>query len=217
MSIKAMYTIPDPAIRRLIQTASLLQCELERGKEIISSTQIGKYLGVEANTIRKDINYLGGAGDATLGYNIVRLSEKIKKHLMLETQIKACIVGLGRLGEALINYQLFKPNNVEIVAAFDENINKLETLKSNVPLYPAYEMNDIIKSRGIEVAILSVPLVQVDNTLDKLTKCGIKGILNYTGATLPHQTREGIHIRNLDIIGEMNMLKVLLKKELKKT
>jgi redox-sensing transcriptional repressor len=214
MSIKEPHIIPEPAIRRLVQMANLLQRELAKGRDTISSSQIGKELGVEANTIRKDIKYLGGAGDAASGYNIARLTEKILKEFMLEKKIKACIVGLGRLGEALINYQLFKANNIEIVAAFDVNINKLETLITEVPLFPAYEMEEVIESKGIDVAILTVPIAEVDKTLQKLTKCGIKGILNYTGATLPHQTMEGIHIRNLDINCELNMLKVLLNKRI---
>jgi redox-sensing transcriptional repressor len=208
--------IPEPAVRRLIQMAGLLQKELANGRETMSSSSIGKELGVEANTIRKDINYLGSVGDASGGYIITRLLEKIQVELMLATKIKACIIGLGRLGEAFINYGHFEDNNIAIAAGFDVNINKLETLKTNVPLFPEYEMEDVVPAMGIEVAILAVPLDEVCRTLDKLSKCGIKGVLNYTGAVLPQRTSDGIYIRNLDINCELNMLKVLLKRNQKK-
>jgi redox-sensing transcriptional repressor len=208
--IQTQTKIPEPTVRRLIQIASLLKQEIAKGKSVVSSSQIGKELGVEANTIRKDINMLGGAGDASSGYHAARLAGKIEEKLGLQLKLKACIIGLGRLGEALINYPFFHTNGIDIVAAFDVNINKLETLKTDISLHPAYEMEDVIKIKNIEVAILAVPLDEVEKSMAKLLGSGIKGILNYTGAILPHRTEEGIYIRNLDITGEMNMLKVLL-------
>lgn len=210
MDIKRSYNLPEPTLRRLLQIRTLLRHEQALGKVVISSTKIGQELGVEAHTIRKDINLLGGAGDAPTGYNIDRLLDKINQQLKLGSTVKACIIGVGRLGEALINYPQFHANGIHIAAAFDVNINKLETLKTDIPLYPAYDMEEVIRTNNIELAILAVPQEEVDHTIYKISKCGIKGILNYTGAILPAQIREGIFIRNLDINSELNILKAMI-------
>lgn len=212
MQKREIKKIPEPSVRRLIQIETVLRRELARGRTMISSMLLGKELGVEAHTIRKDINYIGGAGDAVSGYNLKRLADRISDALSLSVKTKACIVGLGRLGDALLNFPLFNANEVEIAAAFDVNINKLETLKSAAPLFPSYEMEEVIRQRQIEVAILTVPAEEADTTVDKLIKSGIKAILNYTGVVLP-QNMDGVFIRNLDVNGELSFLKVLLNKK----
>lgn len=210
---KALNIIPEPTVRRLILMAALLSQEKLKGVQVISSSQIGKTLGVEAHTIRKDINYLGGTGNKPGGYPIDQLLGKINHELGLHTSIKTCVIGLGRLGEALVNYNTFKEYNINIVAAFDVNINKLETLKSEVPLFPAYEMEDIILSKQIEIAILAVPADEANGIIEKLSRCKIKGILNYTGAILPGKTETGIFVRNININHEINLLKVLVNQK----
>ncbi len=213
MTNKIQNIIPEPTVRRLIQIAALISQERKNGVPVISSSQIGKTLGVEAHTIRKDINYLGGTGNTPGGYPIDQLLERINHQLGLLTSIKTCVVGLGRLGESLVNYTTFKEYNIDVVAAFDVNINKLETLKSDVPLFPAYEMEDVIHSKQIKIAILAVPADEANGIFEKLSRCQIKGILNYTGAILPGKTQAGIFVRNININHEINLLKVLVNQK----
>lgn len=205
--------IPEPTIRRLIQIESAVRREMSRGRTMISSSNLGKELGVPAHTIRKDINYIGGAGEASAGYDLARLAEKIDRQFALSAKTKACIVGLGRLGSALLNFfSILRTNDVEIAAAFDVNINILETLKTEAPLYPSYEMEEVIRMKKIEVAILAIPSGEVEGAVDRLIVSGIKAILNYTGVALPERLN-GVFIRNLDVNGELRFIKALLNKK----
>jgi len=213
MKDEEIKKIPEPTVRRLIQIESVARREMARGITMISSSKLGKELGAPAHTIRKDINYIGGAGEASAGYDLARLAEKINRELALSTKTKICIVGLGRLGSALLNFfSTLHSEDVEIAAAFDANINTLETLKTEAPLFPSYEMAETIRMKKIEVAILALPPSETKEVVDKLIHSGIRAILNYTGVALP-QELNGVIIRNLDVNGELRFIKALLNKK----
>lgn len=203
--------IPEPTKYRLIQIDSLLDRDLKRGEGFISSTALGKRLGVEAHTIRRDIHYLGGLGDTASGYSLSRLREKIRQALGLQAVFNACVVGLGKKGSAILHDRGLSESGVALRAGFDVNVNKLETLRVDIDLFPAYEMEDVIRSRQIVLAFLAVPVEAVDESVSILIRSGIKGILNYTGAVLPGKTEDGVVIRNMNIADEVKMLKTIIQ------
>ena len=81
----------------------------------------------------------------------------------------------------------------------------------DIDLFPAYEMEDVIRSRQIVLAFLAVPVEAVDESVSILIRSGIKGILNYTGAVLPGKTEDGVVIRNMNIADEVKMLKTIIQ------
>jgi redox-sensing transcriptional repressor len=122
--------LPDPTIARLCSIYQLL-CELDKqGVKKISSTGLGKQVGVMPHTIRKDINFFGEIGNTGSGYDVPRLKAHIALKLGLTLEKKACVVGLGKLGLALIQTPVLADGTFTIVAGFDSNINKLETIKA---------------------------------------------------------------------------------------
>ncbi|MCR5725047.1 MAG: CoA-binding protein [Treponema sp.] len=97
---------------------------------------------------------------------------------------KCCIVGLGRLGAALLEASIFERSPFRVVAGFDASVNRTEVLRSTFPLYPLSQLESVIAREGIEYALLAVPDASAQITADRLAKSGIKGIVNYTGAVL---------------------------------
>jgi len=77
---------------------------------------------------------------------------KLKKHLSAKLGLnkgkKACVVGLGRLGTAILNYGQLGQHGFAIVAGFDSNINKIETINTEIPLFPAHENRPCRKTKG---------------------------------------------------------------------
>jgi redox-sensing transcriptional repressor len=198
--------IPKPAAERLSQLARLLD---QRGKctDPISSADIEQLTGWPSHTIRKDISCLEGADaiSTSSGYDGARLAAAIRKNLDLATQAhKCCVVGLGRIGSSFLEYSEFKDSSFELCAGFDSNVNRIEILKAEFPLYPTFKMKDIIKRYGIAFAILCVPATQAQATADKLVECGIIGIINFTPVILsvPH----GVEIENVSVIDALGSL-----------
>lgn len=201
--------IPQPAILRLCAIHQYL-CDLEReGVARISSPELEKRTAIPSHTIRKDINYLGEIGCTGSGYDVARLKEHIAGKLEFAPTQKTCIVGLGNLGLAILHLPEFGESGAfRLVAGFDSNINRLETLRTGIPLYPSHEISDTVRSMAIELAILAVPAPAAQEVCDRLVDGGIAGIVNFT-RTIIRPERDGVFVRNIDLAVECRILSVL--------
>ncbi|MBD3345305.1 MAG: redox-sensing transcriptional repressor Rex [Chitinivibrionales bacterium] len=202
--------MPKPTIERLCLIYGFLEDLLESGKKATSSVEIGEMLGIGAHSVRKDINFLGEIGNTKQGYEVEKLKNAIGETLGLEKPRNTCIVGLGKLGTAILNNLTISDGKYRIMAGFDSNINKVETMKAPVDLYPAYEMENIIKQKQIELAILSVSADAAQETAENLIESGIKGIVNFAPVVI-HSPRPDVSIRNLDITGELRLLSAYIE------
>lgn len=203
-----MVQIPEPAKARLL----LLMRVLEQlgSRQAITSTEIEGLTGWASYTIRKDISYLGGAGDHALGssggYEPAALIPAIKGALGLDRRRRFCVVGLGRLGSAYLNAPSLDLGEFELSAGFDTNVNRVEILKSPVPLYPAYKMGEVISRFGIEIALLCVPHDAAQGAAEKLAAAGIRGILNFAPAVL--RLAPELAVRNVYMADELRELAI---------
>ncbi len=178
-----MKTIPEPTRRRLVLLAQLLS---QQTTEKITSVTIGEFTGWSQSLIRRDISLLDCTGVSN-GYKVADLHKAICEALNItvaEEKKHCCIVGLGRLGAALLENSFFEHSPFKIVAGFDASVNRTEVLRSTFPLYPSRELETVIAREHIEYAILAVPDANAQETAARLAKCGIKGIVNYTGTVL---------------------------------
>ena len=176
----------------------------------ITSVQIEEITGWKDSLIRHDFWLLKFAGGVSNGYLVNELEEKIRQALGIKTLIekeekkKCCSVGLGRFGSALLDESFIDESNFIIKAGFDSNVNRVEILHSTFPLYPANEIQFVVKKEKIEYAILTVPQKEVAIMCARLTKAGIKGIVNMTDSVLT--VPENIKVENLSIKNALNML-----------
>jgi redox-sensing transcriptional repressor len=200
--------IPQPALSRLCKIYTLLEELNEKGETSISSHDIGKRLGVGSHNIRKDIGYLGESGTSGAGYDITKIKAGIEETLGFKKARNACIIGLGGLGSVIINYQALPFPCFNIVAGFDSNINKLETIQTTIPVYPTYEIPVVLKKENIELAVVTEPDRNIEKITERLIEGGIKGIINFTPVILSSPV-ESVSIRNIDIITEFRYLSAL--------
>ena len=114
------------------------------------------------------------------GYAVASLKAELGNKLQLTKKRKACIVGLGRLGTALLNYENFQDDGFEIVAGFDCSINKIERIQTSVDIFPVSCLEDVVRQRSIELGIIAVPAEFAQEVADKLNNAGVKGILNFS-------------------------------------
>ena len=71
--------------------------------------------------VRKDLASVSGAGKPKLGYITNVLINQIEEALGYNRTTKAVLVGAGKLGRALLQFDEFQKYGVEISAAFDSN------------------------------------------------------------------------------------------------
>ncbi|MDR1903436.1 MAG: redox-sensing transcriptional repressor Rex [Treponema sp.] len=202
-----MEQIPGPAKERLLHLMRILE---QAGEGKISSAGIETLTGWARDTIRKDISWIdGGECGGNKGYDPAVLVPAVRKALGLDRRRKFCVVGLGRLGSAYLNMQGLDFGEFELTAGFDSNVNRVEILKSTVPLYPAYKMAEVITRFGIEIALLCVPSEAARSVADRLVAAGIQGIINFSTAaiTVPPE----IAVRNVSIADELRGLAIRMK------
>ncbi|MFH1094249.1 MAG: redox-sensing transcriptional repressor Rex [Candidatus Omnitrophota bacterium] len=172
--------LSDNTVERICKVFGYLNSAGRSGAEFVSSKDLAKAIGSTEYTVRKDISLLGVCGYTRKGYAVRSLKEQLGSRLNLNKKHKACIVGLGRLGSALLDYEKFQEDGFEIVAGFDCNINKLERIQTQIDLFSDNDIKEIVAQRAIEVGIIAVPSQRAQVVADKLAEAGIKGILNFS-------------------------------------
>ena len=204
-------TIPQPALVRLCKLNILLK-DLQDRQQTIDSGELAILSGTSADTVRKDIGYLKNCRGGKQGYDCRELAECIQKAFSLNKPRKACVVGLGKLGTAILEYPGFVPAGYELTAGFDADINLIELKKSSITLFPAYEISEQVKRLGIELAILAVPPEAAKKSCTRLEEGGIKGILNFTSVVLDSSSR--IPVRNISFLHEFDIVSALLSESI---
>jgi redox-sensing transcriptional repressor len=95
------------------------------------------------------------------------------------------------------------------VAGFDSDVNKLETIKTAIMVFPSYDIAEIVKKMGIELAIIAVPVSHAQEMADRLITGGIRGILNLTPTVITIGGNR-CFVRNIDIAGELRILSAMI-------
>ncbi len=86
--------------------------------EKVSATQIAKGLGLGEVQVRKDLASVCTAGLPKVGYPVSILRRDMEKALGVDVPVPAVIVGAGKLGTALMDYDGFSDYGVDIAAAW---------------------------------------------------------------------------------------------------
>ncbi|MBO4920156.1 MAG: redox-sensing transcriptional repressor Rex [Erysipelotrichaceae bacterium] len=175
----------------------------EEGKKKIMSAELSEYVDIKPTTIRRDFSLIGQLGKQGYGYDVDELISIFARELGEDYDEKMILIGVGRLGTAILNYNNWNHVAGEIVCAFDlipEKRNKEP--KVNVPVYHISQLKEKMP-KGCEIAILCIPsgAQQIVNELHDL---GIKGIVNFTREhfVLP----EGMIKRDVDVVSTIQEL-----------
>ena len=157
---------------------------------------MGEKLQVTPAQIRKDLSYFGRFGKQGRGYRVRHLLTELKQILGLDSEWNVAVVGVGRLGNAILNYPGFNPDGFHLVAAFDSNPGRVGQAVGGVSVQPMGTMADTVATRNITIAIVAVPSADTQSVIDQLVHCGVRAILNY--APINAQVPEGVWVRNID-------------------
>ena len=172
--------ISTNTIERICKIFGYLDVLSRNEVKYVSSQDLARAIGSTEYTVRKDISLLGVTGYSRRGYEVLLLRKELGEKLSLSKKRKACIVGLGRLGTALLDYEKFQDDGFEIVAGFDCSINKIERIRSDIDIFPVNSLEQVVRHRKIELGIISVPADAAQEIADKLVSAGVKGILNFS-------------------------------------
>ncbi len=150
----------------------------------ISATAIAKALGLGDVQVRKDLGAVSGFGRPKVGYNTDELIEQLESCLGQKNLCKAVIVGAGKLGRALLDYNGFADYGLEIAAAFDVDVSEKEVTDSGKPIYPMSEFEGFCYREGAKIGIITVPESAAQEVCNTMVRCNISAIWSFAPQTL---------------------------------
>ena len=175
------YSIPKATLGRLPQYLEYLR-SLPEIRRTISATAIAKALSLGDVQVRKDLASVCGAGKPKIGYETDKLITDIESHLGYERLTNAVLVGAGKLGRALLDYDGFENFGVKIVAGFD--CNETVLTKGTKDILPIRDIEVYCREHDVKLGIITVGQGSAQDVCDKLVKSGIKAIWNFAQVTL---------------------------------
>ncbi|MCO5200653.1 MAG: redox-sensing transcriptional repressor Rex [Chloroflexi bacterium] len=202
--------IPEVVINRLPVYARALAELAARGETVVSSQALGELLDVTPAQIRKDLSYFGRFGKQGRGYNVASLLNKLREILGIDRQWRLCLVGVGRLGQAIAEYGGFGPQGFEIVAAFDASPDVVGRQVGGVTIHDIEELDTFLRHARVDIGIVAVPASAAQGVVDKLVEAGIRAILNYAPITA-HVPRD-VSIRHIDPVLAMQSMTFYIKR-----
>lgn len=185
----------------------------EQGIEYVNSPEIARNLNLNEEQVKKDLQVVAtSSGKPRLGRNVIELIRDINEFLGYSNSTDAVIVGAGHLGTAFLNYQGFNDLGLNILAAFDNDPEKVGTNINGKPVFSISKAENLIPRLGVHIAILTTPS-QVGNQVSEiLIKSGIKAIWNFSPTIL--NVPSDIIVENVNLASSLAVLSHKLKRKL---
>lgn len=201
--------IPRKAIYRLSIYLRCLHRLKSNGIRTVSSDALAKAAGVKPTQLRKDVTYFGQFGTRGLGYDVEQLAAMITDLLGTRRLQPVVLVGVGNLGAALLTYRGFEQEGFEIVAAFDQDIERPRGRPFKQPLHPMGDLREVVRERAVRMAIIAVPGTAAQEVANLLVEAGIAGILNFS--TIVLQVPEEVIVNNVNLAMELENLSYFIQ------
>ena len=196
--------VPDETIGRLLAYLRTLLCLQDEGVETVSSQRLAKLCRVKSSMVRKDFSYFGEFGTPGVGYSVDGMIRQLRKILKLDQALKAALVGVGNVGRALLLYPGFRDEGIEIVAAFDNDPEKVGQRVNDVVVEHVDHLHECVKEKGIRLGILAVSVSEAPQVAERMGQAGLKAILSFAPCQL--NMPKGVRVHCVDLAMEMARL-----------
>lgn len=176
--------ISNNVIRRLPRYLRKLDDLAYHGVDRISSSELGKQMGLTPSQIRQDFSCFGEFGQQGYGYNVQSLREEISTILGMKRKFSVVLVGVGNLGHALVENFGFAGHGFNLKAAFDVHPDLVGTELDGVHIYDSKHLQEYLGANHIDIAVIAVPRRLADQIAKLIVDCGVKAIWNFTNIEL---------------------------------
>lgn len=200
-----IQNVSKATIGRLPAYHRYLKEKMAAGERTVSSTAVAEDLHLNAVKVRKDLAVISSvAGKPKLGFAIADLIDGIDRILGYDNVTDAVIVGAGGLGSALVGYGGFKAYGLNIVAAFDNDPERIDTMLGGVKVFDSKDLVRLVRRLNVLIGIIAVPASAAQSVADELVEGGVRAIWNFAPVhlTLP----ANIAVKNEDMAASLAIL-----------
>lgn len=178
------YSIPKATLGRIPIYIQYLKELPEESGATISATKIARGLSLGEVQVRKDLALISGCGKPKIGYERAKLIQDLERHLGYEDFTNAVLIGAGKLGRALLDYDGFEEFGIRILAGFDCNEKVFQVGNHSKSILPIRNIESYCNEHSVKLGIITVGQGSAQEVCDKLVACGIKAIWNFAPCAL---------------------------------
>jgi redox-sensing transcriptional repressor len=200
-----MSRISEPSVRRLSHYYRVLEEVAAEGRRMISSHLLAEREGITSAQVRKDLSSFGSFGRRGLGYHVEHLRDEIRALLGLDRRWRACVVGAGHIGTALLGYAGFADQGFELAAIFDADPERVGRTVEGRVVRPIAQLS---ARDGFEIGVIATPARAAQEVADALVAAGVQGILNFAPRKL--RVPDAVSLRTVDMTMEFESLSYAL-------
>ena len=196
--------ISDSTVRRLSRYLRCLRDLDATRRKVVSSRELAESTGTTAAQVRKDLSHFGSFGKRGQGYPVPDLRGQLEEILGLTRRWQVAVLGVGKIGSALLGYGFFTQRGFDVVAAFDPDRSKVGLDIGGVRVQPLRELEQTFRDREISIAIVATPVEGAQRAADRAVGAGARAVLNFAPVKL-HLPPE-IAVREMDVTLELEGL-----------
>lgn len=208
-------TISVNAFNRLPLYLKVLRQMKADGETSVSSVSLAEAMGQNAAVVKKDLSCaIRTEGKPKIGYEIDALIDDIEHCLGYNNTKEAILVGVGKLGQALLGYHGFEDYGLNIVAGFDVNDDIVNTEINGKKVFPTGKLISMVERLNIKIGILATPQERAQIMADTLIEAGVRAIWNFTPAHI--RVPDTVVLRSENMAASLAILSQQLKEILEK-
>jgi redox-sensing transcriptional repressor len=196
--------IAESTVRRLSLYLRFLEEYEAQGNTTISSGELARSGGTTSAQVRKDLSFFGSFGKRGLGYGVKDLIVSVREILGLQQSWSVVIVGAGKIGAALAQYDGFGSRGFKVVGVFDSDPAKIGQKLDGVAVRPEADLEREVARLKPQIAVLCVPAEAAQPLLDRVVRAGVRAVLNF--APTPLVVPKGITVRAVNMATELEIL-----------
>ncbi|OGU26775.1 MAG: redox-sensing transcriptional repressor Rex [Gemmatimonadetes bacterium RIFCSPLOWO2_12_FULL_68_9] len=179
-----MRKIAESTVRRLSLYLRFLEEFQGQGIATISSDALATRGGTTSAQVRKDLSFFGSFGKRGLGYSVPELVGKLRDILGLKRTYQVVVVGAGKIGSALAQYQGFGQRGFQVAAVYDADPKKIGADWNGLVVRDVKHLEQDLARAPVDIAILATPAGAAAQVSDRLVQAGIRAILNFAPVSL---------------------------------
>lgn len=189
--------VSNRTIGRLSVYRRLLKEVAAKGEQFIFSHQLAVLAGCTPAQVRRDVMTIGYSGSPARGYDVAELTNSIGAVLDPPQHEGIALVGVGNLGRAMLSYFVGRSPRFSIVAAFDNDPDKVHRVIHGCRCYPIDQLEQVIRANNIREAIIAAPASAAQEIAQKLVSAGVNGLVNFAPIRL--WVPDGVYVENVDV------------------
>ncbi len=203
-----MRNIAENTVRRLSLYLRFLEEFEHEGAATVSSGALAARGGTTSAQVRKDLSFFGSFGKRGLGYSVPQLITRLREILGLGRRYQVIVIGAGKIGSALSQYQGFADRGFDIVGIFDRDPAKIGMTWGGLEVRDVADLDLNCGDLHPDIAVIVTSGDGAQPVADRAVACGVTAILNFAPVQL--HVPATVTVKNVNLVLELEALSFAL-------